>query len=106
MAREAMVTRSFMTTEVTVMCLNIETAEPSNETITIPKLFKDEKKLLKAVREIIDTDTLKAVSVVNVEQKTKLYGMSIADFTANAVELDPETRKYIGNDESEVEDNE
>ena len=95
MAKEALVTRRFQTTVVDVLCLDIETAEPLNQTVTITKVFKDDARLMKALHEIVDTDTVKAVSIVGKEVKEKLYGISEADFIANAKELDPETRKAL-----------
>lgn len=42
MARTPMVTRTMQTTEVNVLCLNIEEGEPFNEVVTSPRTYKDE----------------------------------------------------------------
>lgn len=95
MARKPMVTRTILTTEVNVLCLDVTTAEPFNKVITLPRTYKDEKKLMKVVEEAVNTETVKAVHVVSKHEVETLYGMSEAEFIAHAVELDPETRKQI-----------
>lgn len=87
MAREKKVTRTIEATEVTVLCLDTISAEPSNETVTIGGGFKDEKSMLKAVKRLIETDTFKVVSVVSTTVKKSLYKMSEAKFIANAEEV-------------------
>lgn len=95
MARKPMVTRTILTTEVNVLCLDVTTAEPFNKAITLPRTYKDEKKLMKVVEEAVNTETVKAVHVVSKHEVETLYGMSEAEFIAHAVVLDPETRKQI-----------
>ena len=89
MARVPMVSRTITTTKVNVMCLNIETGEPENRSVTVPRTYKDTEKLLKAVRAIEETDTLKVVHVVDTEVQETLYGMTEAEFIANAQVLPP-----------------
>jgi len=96
MARKPMVTRTIVTTKVNVLCLDIKSAEPFNKVVTLPRTYKDEKQLLKKVEEIVNTDEVKAVHVVGKEEVETLYGMSEQDFINNAVVLDNETRRPIG----------
>ena len=96
MARKPMVTRTIVTTKVNVLCLDIKSAEPFNKVVTLPRTYKDEKKLLKKVEEVVNTDEVKAVHVVGKEEVETLYGMSEQDFINNAVVLDKETRRPIG----------
>ena len=100
MASKPMVTRTIVTTKVTLMCLNIQTGEPFNEVLTLPRTYNDDKKLLKTVQETFDTDEKKAVHIVDKEEIETLYGMSEQEFIQNATVLDPETRKVL---ESDVE---
>ena len=93
MARKPMVTRTIITTKVIVLCLDINSAEPFNETVTLPRTYKDDKKLLKSVEEVINTDTVKAVHIVDKKEIETLYGMTEQDFINNAKILDPATRK-------------
>ena len=96
MARKPMVTRTIVTTKVNVLCLDIKSAEPFNKVVTLPRTYKDEKQLLKKVEEVVNTDEVKAVHVVGKEEVETLYGMSEQDFINNAVVLDNETRRPIG----------
>ena len=98
MARKPMVTRTLISTSVTVLCLNVETAEPTNELFNIARTFKDDDKLMKALKAEHETDDLKLVHIVHKEEVEKLYGMSETDFMKYAHELDPETRKPLSAD--------
>ena len=103
MARKPMVTRTIVTTKVNVLCLDIQSAEPFNKVVTLPRTYKDEKKLLKKVEEVVNTDDVKAVHVVDKEEVETLYGMTEQDFITNATILDPTTRKEL---EAETEETE
>ena len=98
-----MVTRTIVTTKVNVLCLDINSAEPFNKVVTLPRTYKDEKKLLKKVEEVVNTDEVKAVHIVDKEELETLYGMTEQDFITNATILDPTTRKEI---EAETEETE
>ena len=93
MARKPQVTRTMTTTKVSVLCLNIEDAEPYNEVVTLPRTYKDEKAILKEVRKIIDTDTTKAVHVVATKIEETLYGMDEDEFIKYAKILPPRNTK-------------
>lgn len=95
MARKPMVTRTIVTTKVNVLCLDIKSAEPFNKVVILPRTYKDDKKLLKKVEEVVNTGEVKAVHVVYKEEIETLYGMTEQDFITNATVLDPATRKEI-----------
>lgn len=95
MARKPMVTRTIVTTKVNVLCLDVQSAEPFNKVVSLPRTYKDEKKLLKTVEEVINTDTVKAVHVVDKTEVETLYGMEEQDFINSAKILDPATRKEV-----------
>ena len=95
MARKPMVTRTIVTTKVNVLCMDLEHTEPCNKEVTLPRTFKDDKKLFKAVQDVVDSKKLKAVQVVDSEEVETLYGMSEQDFIDNAMKLDNETRRPI-----------
>lgn len=95
MARKPMVTRTIVTTRVNVLCLDIQSAEPFNKEVSLPRTYKDEKKLMKAVESVVNSDTVKAVHVVDQETVEKVYGMTEQNFIDNAIELDPTTRVAI-----------
>lgn len=93
MPRAKQITRTIKSAKVTVLCLDTVSAEPFNETVILSGDFKTDEKMLKAVQKKIDTDTVKAVKVVNVEFIETLYGMSEETFMANATELPPRASK-------------
>ena len=89
MARTPMVTRTIVTTKATLMCLDIEAGEPFNTEVILPRTYKDEKALLKKARPLVETDTIKAVHVVDTEEVETLYGMTEQEFIENAQILPP-----------------
>lgn len=89
MARVPMVTRTITATNAVVMCLNIEQGESCNVTVTVPRTYKDEESLLKKIKPMVETDTLKAVHIVSTEQVETLYGMTEQDFMEHAKVLPP-----------------
>lgn len=93
MARKPMVTRTVQTTLATVLCLNTETAEPFNQTVTLSGTFKDNKAVMKAVKALIENDTISVAKVVDIEIKEKLYGMPEQDFINAANVLPPRGTK-------------
>lgn len=93
--REKMVTRTVVSTVVTMVTLNLETMTPETATYVLPIDSNDEKMLLKYAKKSFETDTLKIVKVTYEGTSEKLYGMTEIKFLENAVELDPETRKPL-----------
>lgn len=94
MARKPKITRTFKTHRVTALCLDITNAEPQNVTVTLPRVLNDEKKTMAAVKAAIETDTLKAVSIVDSEVIEQLYTMDEDFFLAHATP--------VSRDEAEV----
>lgn len=101
MARTPMVTRRITITQANVLCLNTTTAEPFNKLVSFPRTFKDDKVLMKKVREAIDTEDVRAVHIVHNEEVEFLYGMEEQLFIKCATILDPKTRKPIVSDEDD-----
>jgi hypothetical protein len=93
MAREIMITRTITSTKANVMCLDIEAGEPFNETVEVARTYKDDEALLKAVKLLIETDTIKAVHVVDKEVVETLYGMPEQVFIMNAKVMPPRKQK-------------
>ena len=86
--RKPMVTRTFQTTKATVMCLDINAGESVTKVLTLPRTYKDDKKLLKAFEGAITEENSKAVHVVDTEVIETLYGMEEQKFIENAVVLE------------------
>lgn len=89
MARIPMVTRTIIATKANVMCLDVQTGEPFNEVVTVPRTYKDSEALLKKVKPLIETDTVKAVHIVDSEEIETLYGMTEQEFMQHAKVLPP-----------------
>ena len=100
MARAPQVTRTIQTTHCTVLCMDIENREPCNKDVVLPRTYKDENAMLKAVKKVIETDNLKAVQVVSSKVQDTLYGMSEQDFIEHATILPPR-KDYTNNTETE-----
>lgn len=90
MPRVPQVTRTFQTTKVTVLCLDIETGEPFNDYLVLPRTYKDEKAMLKQVEEVVNTDAVRAVHIVDSEVEKIRYGMSEQEFIQHAKVIDEE----------------
>lgn len=101
MARKPMVTRTITTTKVNVLCMDIQKAEPFNKVVTLPRTYKDDKTLMKKVQEVVETDTVIPVHVVDKEEVETLFGMTEQEFIQKAVVLDPETRRLEETEEVE-----
>ena len=101
MARKPMVTRTITTTQVNVLCLDIVAGEPFNQQVTLPRTYKEDKKLMKAIEEVVNTDEVKAVHIVDKSEVETLYGMTEQNFIDNAIILDHTTRKALEEAESE-----
>lgn len=92
-----MVTRTILTTEVSVLCLDLIKSEPFNKEITLPRTYKDEKAMMKKVSALIDNDEQKAVHIVHSHVVETLYGMPEEDFIA-AAEILPPRKDYSKKD--------
>lgn len=88
-----MVTRTITTTKAIVMCLDIESGESCNKSVVVPRTYKDDETLLKKVKEVLETETLKPVHIVDKEEIETLYGMTEQEFIEHAE--DQPTRKVV-----------
>lgn len=79
-----MVTRTITTTKANVMCLDIESGEPCNKSVVVPRTYKNDEALLKKVKEVLGTETLKPVHIVSKEEIETLYGMTEQEFILHA----------------------
>lgn len=89
MARERMVTRTILTTELAVLCMDIEKAQVIEKTVTITGYTPNPNKLLILAQKRLDTDTLKATHIKSITEKETLYGMSETEFIELAQVLPP-----------------
>ena len=100
MARVPQVTRTIPTTIATIFCVNLEDKSTFEQTITLPRTYKDDKSLMKAVEKALDGEPIKAVSVTGTEIKETLYGMLESDFIKYATVLPPRGTKEDADSEN------
>lgn len=93
MARIPMVTRTIPTTIVNLFCVNTEDRSTFEQNITLPRTYKDEGKMMKAVEKLLDGEPIKAVSILGYEVKETLYGMTESEFIQRASVLPPREAK-------------
>ena len=59
----------------------------------MPRTYKDDVKLMKAVEKVLEGEPIKAVSIVASEVHETLYGMTEVDFIQHARVLPPREEK-------------
>ena len=101
MARIPMVTRTITTTKAEVLCLDITAGEPFNQSVTLPRTYKDEKALMKQVSKLIDDENIKAVHIVKTEEVETLYGMTEQEFITLAKPMPPRGANQTNESEAE-----
>lgn len=79
-----MVTRTIKGTKVILLCVDVNTAEPFNQTLTIGAVYKDKKKLLNKCRDMVETDTIKVAHIVDEQEVEEIRGMSEEYFIAHS----------------------
>lgn len=75
-----MITRTFRTQSVHVMTMDTTTNGTEVKTITLPRVYAENDKMLKEAKKRIDTDTIKAVYIVGSEVKEELRGVDEEKF--------------------------
>lgn len=101
--RKPMVTRTIISTLVTALCVNPQTAETFEQEFTLTGKNDDEDKVLKRVSKLYNTDDCTIVAIRNLKEVNELYGMDEADFIKDAKILDPNTRKEIETKQADAE---
>lgn len=87
MARKPQVTRTIQTTKVNVMCVDTTTADVTTKIVEVSGVYKDEKALLKEAKKLLETETIKVVSIVSFNTVENLYMMLEKDFIEHATIL-------------------
>ena len=93
MARVPQVTRTIETTDVVLFCVNTEDRSTFEQTLTLPRTYKDDAKLMKAVEKLLDGEPVKPVSIISSEVRQTLYGMTEEKFIQYADVLPPRSSK-------------
>lgn len=85
--REPMVTRTIVSTNITVLGVSESAGEASNRTYVVPSKIEDKVKALKlAVKENTDPDYHPSI-VVSLEYVEKVMGITVKQFMEMAVEV-------------------
>ncbi len=92
MARVPMVTRTIPTTIVRIFCVNTADRSTFEQNLTLPRTYKDETKMMKAVEKVLKGEPIKAVSIVSYEVQETLYGMTEQEFIRTAQVLPPRAK--------------
>lgn len=91
--RKAMVTRTIQTTVANCLCVNPDTREVTEITLTLTGTFKDNKSLEKAVNKVTEDAPFRVVSITDSRVEETLYGMTEQKFIENADVLPPRATK-------------
>lgn len=102
MARVHMITRTVTSTKVTAMVVDITAGTTYSQEFEVARTYKDEEKLLKAVKAIGETATVKVVAIQTSEEVETLYGMSEQQFIEFAEKLP--RRKTAENKDENAQD--
>lgn len=101
--RKSMVTRTIISTSITALCVNPQTAETFEQEFTLIGKIADKDKVLKRVSKLYNTDDCTIVAIRNLKEVNELYGMDETDFIAGAKILDSITRKEIETEQADAE---
>lgn len=101
--RKPMVTRTIISTSVTALCVNPQTAETFEREFSLMGKIGDKDKVLKRVSKLYNTDDCTIVAIRHIKEINVLYGMDEADFIVGAKILDPVTRKEIEREQGVAE---
>ena len=101
--RKPMVTRTIISTSVTALCVNPQTAETFEREFSLTGKIGDKDKVLKRVSKLYNTDDCTIVAIRLIKEINVLYGMDEADFIVGAKILDPVTRKEIEKEQGVAE---
>lgn len=90
--KKDMITRTLVSTAVTVLGVNGVTAETYNETVVFPGVIKDREKALAMVKKFLSAKELfenyHPAVVVSMEKREQLLGITVEDFMAHAVPVE------------------
>lgn len=103
MARKPVVSRTITTTKVTVLCLDVEQKQPFEQTVTLPRTYRNDAQILKIVRDMLETETVKVAHIAGSVVENKLYGMPESKFIELADEMPPRTSPETAEIETENE---
>lgn len=101
--RKPMVTRTIISTSVTALCVNPQSAETFEQEFTLTGKIADKDKALKVASKLYNTEDCTIVAIRELKEVNELYGMDEADFIKGAKILDPATRKVIESEQADTQ---
>ena len=101
--RKSMVTRTIISTHVTALCVNPQTAETFEHEFILTGKIADKDKVLKKVSKQYNTNDCTIVAIRELKELNELYGMDEVDFIKGAKILDPISRKEIKTEQTDTE---
>ena len=101
--RKPMITRTIISTQVTALCVNPQTAETFEREFILTGKIADKDKLLKRASKQYNTEDCTIVAIRELKEVNELYGMDEADFIKGAKILNPLTRKEIEIEQTDAE---
>lgn len=93
MARQPQVTRTIQTTVANVLCIDLVNEQPFTQIVKLPRTYKDERSMMKKLKPMLETETVKVVHVQNFTVESTLYGMTEEEFIQKAHILPARTSK-------------
>lgn len=88
MAKESMVTRTIISTQVTVLGVDEVAGEATNATYNLPGDYTNKAKALKAVIKANTVETYHPSVVVGMKKEERLLGIPVSKFLELAVEVE------------------
>lgn len=93
MARQPQVTRTIQTTKAKVLCIDLVNEQPFTKEVVLPRTYKDERSMMKKLKPMLDSETVKVVHVQSFVVESTLYGMTEEEFISMAHILPARTSK-------------
>lgn len=79
MSRERMITRTIMQSDVITMVVDVTESKVENKVYTLGGQYTPDT-ALKKLKKLYEDDTVKIVSVISIEERELLLGMTEEDF--------------------------
>ena len=86
--KEKLITRTIVTTKVTVLGVNATIGETENRTYVVPGAITDQAKALKSVIKHYPEPEFVPAMIVDLAQDEKVYGLEITEFMELAHEVE------------------
>lgn len=88
MARKPMITRTITSTKVQALCMDLYNRQAVEKELVLPRTYKDDTTLLKALSKEYDNDMFKVSAILSSEVENDLYGLTEQEFICYAKKLD------------------